>query len=372
MSPNRGNRDPHDPDQTAGWDGGFPVFESTPKDVIKRCLTRFVEDASESQVRAWDDSIPKLQRETREVISADERAQTYTAILEYRLPLEARRADALFLVSGAVIVIELKGRSIPTQADLDQAAAYARDLSAYHRECHARATHAVLVPTRSNSRPELRDGVWVTGPHWLDELVCTLNADSKDEPPSVDAFLAESAYRPLPTLVQAARELFESREIREVWKARAATDPAVDAIAAIAHEAARTSTRHLVLVTGVPGSGKTLVGMRAVHAHHLDDLAVPRSRGKPATAGLYLSGNGPLVQVLQYVLRGAGGGGRTFVRHVKDYLDSYVPKPGKEPPEHLLVFDEAQRAFSADRVRKLHRTWSPELVRSEPEHFIEI
>jgi DUF2075 family protein len=166
--------------------------------------------------------------------------------------------------------------------------------------------------------------------------------------------------------------LFESRELREVWKARAATDPAVDAIAAIAHEAARTKTRHLILVTGVPGSGKTLVGMRAVHAHYLDDLAVPRVNGKPVAPGLYLSGNGPLVEVLQYVLRGAGGGGRTFVRHIKDYLDSYVPRTDKEPPEHLLVFDEAQRAFTPDRVRKLHGEWSPELVKSEPEHFVDL
>ncbi len=359
-------------DRTAGWDGGFPVFGETPLDIIRRHLMEFVEGASESQVRAWNDSIPALQREAREVLEAEDRAKAYTAILEYRLPLEARRADVVFLVSDAVVVIELKGKSWPSQADLDQAAAYARDLRAYHRDCETRAVHAVLVPTQATREPHLRDGVWIAAPRSLDDLVRKLTADSTATAPTAEAFLSSDAYRPLPTLVQAARELFESREVREVWKARAATDPAVNAIAAIAHEAARTKTRHLVLITGVPGSGKTLVGMRAVHAHYLDDLAVPRASGKPTAAGLYLSGNGPLVEVLQYVLKGAGGGGRTFVRHIKDYLDSYVPKPTNTPPQHLLVFDEAQRAFTPDRVQGLHKQWAPDLVKGEPELFVSL
>lgn len=360
------------PDSTAGWSSRFPRFIETPPRVIRKCLEHFVDDVSSSQIRAWDDSIPVLQDETSEVIEAGVRAKEYTAILEYRLPLESRRADAVFLVSGAVIVIELKGKSLPSQADIDQAAAYARDLRAYHRECQTRPVYAVLVPMQATNCPQRRDDVWVTGPQWLDALVHDLTAASTTEPPAIGAFLSADAYRPLPSLVQAARELFDSGEVREVWKARAVTDPAVNAIAAIAHEAARTKTRHLILVTGVPGSGKTLVGMRAVHAHFLDDLAVPRANGKPAAAALFLSGNGPLVQVLQYVMRGAGGGGRTFIRHIKDYLDSYVPKIEKEPSEHLLVFDEAQRAFTPDKVRELHKKWPGHLVKSEPQHFIDL
>ena len=85
-----------------------------------------------------------------------------------------------------------------------------------------------------------------------------------------------------------------------------------------------TRTRHLVLVTGVPGSGKTLVGLSAVHNPALDDLAVERAGGKPTAPAIFLSGNGPLVQVLQYELRGAGGGGKTFVRDVKNYVKQYL------------------------------------------------
>ena len=83
----------------------------------------------------------------------------------------------------------------------------------------------------------------------------------------------------------------------------------------------------------------------------MDDLAVPRAEGKITTPAVFLSGNGPLVEVLQYELRGAGGGGKTFVRGVKDYVRTYSSKPGLVPPEHVLVFDEAQRAFDAEMVR---------------------
>ncbi len=85
-------------------------------------LQGFLADASESQVRAWDDSIPRIQVEVGEVVEIDKLAEQYTAILEYELPLESRRPDVVLLISGAVVVIELKGKADAEQADLDQAA----------------------------------------------------------------------------------------------------------------------------------------------------------------------------------------------------------------------------------------------------------
>ena len=105
-----------------------------------------------------------------------------------------------------------------------------------------------------------------------------------------------------------------------------------------------------------------------MHARYLDDLAVARKGEKPTTPAVFLSGNGPLVQVLQYELARAGGNGRTFVRGVKDYVRRYSRRPELVPPEHVLVFDEAQRAFDAAMV-SLHHD-APDAV-SEPEHFIE-
>ncbi len=171
--------------------------------------------------------------------------------------------------------------------------------------------------------------------------------------------------------MKAARELLASGELRRIAKAHALTEPAVTAISDIVHEAARTRTRHLVLVTGVPGAGKTLVGLQAVHAHYLDDLSIDRGNGKPTAPAVFLSGNGPLVQVLQYEMKDAGGGGRVFVRDVKNYVKTYSRNEKRVPPEHVLVYDEAQRAFDAAMVAVTHKDDSGSHQKSEPELFVE-
>ncbi len=357
---------------TAGWQSDFPEFTATAAGVIQTSLEAFVRDFSPQQKRAWQASIPMLQREAKEVLNQRTKAAQYSAVLEYQLPYEGRRPDVVVLAEGAVVVLELKGKMAPSQADVDQVAAYARDLRAYHRECHNRPVFPVLVPTQSKGVVSQKDEVFVSSPDKLDALVSGFAETAAGQGPALSAFLDDAAYKPLPSLVEAARELFHSRTLREIWRAKAKTDPAVETIAQITHEAARTGSRHLVLITGVPGAGKTLVGMRAVHADYLDDLAVPRADGPPTSAGLYLTGNGPLSEVLQYELRRAGGGGRTFVRHIKWYLDRYLRYPDRVPPEHLLVFDEAQRAFNPDRVADIHHQWAPALIASEPELFVRL
>jgi hypothetical protein len=352
-----------------GWESDFPEFTSAQPSEVRERLASFVADASPEQVRAWRDAIPPLQHEIEEVLVRDVLARHYSAILEYELPLESRRPDVLLLVGSGVMVVELKGKETPSQADIDQAAAYARDLRCYHRECWNRNVVPVLVPTRAHGYVQQISGVHVSGPDALDDLIAQLAESAPGTAIDRGTFLAASAYRPLPTLVEAARELFQSGGLRSIHRARAATDPAVEMIARVIHQAATTKSRHLVLVTGVPGAGKTLVGLQTVHAHYLDDLAVPRAYGKPTAPAVFLSGNGPLVEVLQYELRGAGGAGKTFVRGVKDYVRTYSSRPGLVPPEHVLVFDEAQRAFDAEMVHAKHPEHGGH--KSEPELFIE-
>lgn len=110
--------DPSDEAQR-GWDSDFIRFVSTPSSAIVSKLRRFLVDASPEQVRAWDQSIPRLQEEVDEVRVLRQEAAAYTAILEYELPLESRRTDAIFLLRESVVVIELKGKSRPSDADID-------------------------------------------------------------------------------------------------------------------------------------------------------------------------------------------------------------------------------------------------------------
>jgi hypothetical protein len=357
-----------------GWESDFPRFSNSEARIIRESLASFVHDASPEQGRAWDHSIPPLQRETREILAQSPAAHQYTAIMEYELPYESRRTDVILLVKGTVVVLELKGKSYPSQADIDQAAAYARDLRCYHQECHDHPVHAIVVPMRSKGFLGNDGDTVILGPDALDEYVATLELCSlTSEPIDPARFLAAEAYRPLPTIIEAARELMRNGSIRAIHRARAATGPALEMIRQIIHEAARTSTRRLILLTGVPGAGKTLVGLQTVHAHYLDDLAVARADGKPTAPAVFLSGNGPLVTVLQYELgRGDSTRGKAFVRGVFDYVKRYSGKQDRIPPEHVLVFDEAQRAFDAEQVREKHQN-TPGFSggKSEPEHFIE-
>jgi len=363
-----------EPDQAAyGWQSDLPTFYGTQPRVVRVKLEDFIPDAGTEQIRAWDASIPWLQRECRELVDAYAPANTYTAILEYELPRESRRPDVIILENGVVVVLELKGKDAPSQADIDQVFCYARDLRSYHAECADRPVHAVLVPTRADRTPRTLDGVHVVGPGGVDRLLLECTKVPASSPLTPEAFLRRDAYAPLPSLVRAARDLFAREALPRIKRARAATEPAVNRVIEIAHRAAATSTRHLVLLTGVPGAGKTLVGLQLVHAGFLDDLAIPRAGGdKPSAPAVFLSGNGPLVQVLQDALKEAGGGGKVFVRDVKNYVKHYSQRKSSIPPEHLLVFDEAQRAWDAEQVGRKHTGSRGQTEdRSEPEHFIE-
>jgi hypothetical protein len=220
----------------------------------------------------------------------------------------------------------------------------------------------------SKPEGELVDGAWVIAPKGLDGLLQRIGQTLSGSPITPESFLAEDTYCPLPSIVDAARELFEHGELPYIKRARACTDPALEAITNIAREAAATKTRHLVFLQGVPGSGKTLVGLQLVHARWLSSLAVPRADGRPRPPAVYLSGNGPLVVVMQHALASAGAGGKTFVQGVKEYIAFYSKKK-RIPPEHLVVFDEAQRAHDAAQFAKVHKLKTPE--GSQPSHLLE-
>ena len=349
-----------------GWDSDFVRFEKTPRSTILERLRLAYPESSREERLSWGNTVPRLQQEIGEVVRIDTHFARCTAVLEYQLPMESRRADAVLLLRQGVVVIELKGKSFPTDADIDQAHAYARDLRCYHRDCHERPVHAVLVPTQMRGRAGAERNVHVCGPDALDALVGSL--DTRQTGPPIDAqrFLDADAYRPLPSLIRAARDLFLTERPPQLWRAAANTDDAVDHIARIVADASVTRTRRLVLLAGVPGAGKTLVGMRIAHDPGLDLV----KRGEHGAPAVFLSGNGPLVEVLQYVLRAAGGAGRTFVRPIREYVRRYGGHPDLEPPEHVVVFDEAQRAFDRAKVADTHKHPLAD-SHSEPEHFVE-
>lgn len=357
---------PYSDEAHRGWDSNFRRFGSTSKSVILDSLRANYPESKASEVNTWRRTIPVLQREINEVVNIDTGYTSYTAVLEYELPMESRRADAVLLLHDGIVVVELKGKTHSTDADIDQAHAYARDLRCYHRDCHGRNVVPVLVPERMPSDCKKERNVYVCSPDRLDVLVASLCKQSRSAPIDPTRFLKAEAYKPLPSLVTAARQLFLEKKPPQLWRSIANTDQSVKAVRDIIAHAYSTGSRHLVLLTGVPGAGKTLVGLRLVHMPELEHLAV----GNQSVSSIFLSGNGPLVEVLQYVLKAGNGSGKTFVRAIRDYVRTHRRSNRSIPNEHVVVFDEAQRAHNRSRVSDVHKIQLQE-ARSEPELFVE-
>lgn len=330
-------------DVPAGWYGYVGDFLTTPSADVTSALyaahiRQMLEAPGSGQTRAWRESTKVLRDALGALVLARAEAATWGVILEYELPRErGRRPDAVLLAPGRLLVLEFKGHSSPTPEHLDQVESYARDLGAYHEGTHGLKTIPVLVVSGGDSEPRGRH-VYVASEATLPALLKELLEIATGSPPDLAAWLS-SEYVPLPTLVTAARALFRHEPLPSIKRARSAGIPqTVDRLAQIANRAAERSEKHLALVTGVPGAGKTLVGLQLVYDSHV-------SGDGELKDAVFLSGNGPLVQVLQHALKSS-----VFVQDVHGFLKQYGGPRRQTPREHIWVYDEAQRAWDAVQV----------------------
>jgi hypothetical protein len=296
-------------------------------------------EVGESQTRAWSDSIRVLKRECRSLMVARPDVSEWGLIFEYELPRErGRRPDVVLLTGPAAHVIEFKGRRHAEQSDVDQAGAYARDLREYHAASHDLDVRAVLALDDAPLSVQTVDNVTVLGGRELASYLESIPASGNLERESIKQWV-RADYEPLPALVAAARRIFEHEPLPRIKRAHSAGIPeALEALQRTARRAQERGERHLSLVTGVPGAGKTLVGLQFVYLTRFssDDGERP---------AVFLSGNGPLVSVLQHALKN-----QIFVRDVHGFLVRYGGSSKRVPSEHIWVYDEAQRAWDGARA----------------------
>jgi hypothetical protein len=190
-----------------------------------------------------------------------------------------------------------------------------------------------------------------------------------------------SPYRPVPSVIQAATSIFAGHDVRAIAQADASNlSQTASRLVQLIVEARTSCHCSLIFLTGVPGSGKTLAGLQVVH----DAIA----SGAERTGDIvYLSGNTPLVTVLREALardeharrkvqdrrvslRDVRRDVRARIQHINAFLREYVGQSAKDPNpphEHVVVFDEAQRAWDERQgLRKFERT------ASEPALLLEI
>lgn len=288
-----------------------------------------------SQRSAWETEVRVLGQS----LAAIPRAPGWGLLIEYELPFEGgRRVDKIALAGSSVVALEFKETTHVLRADLDQVRAYARDLAEYHSHCRDRTVSPLLVLPNRPDLDESIEGTRVVGPPALSDALTELAGAGAAMP--VDEWL-NGIYAPLPTLVEAARRVFTDQPLPAIKRAESAGVPELLAwLHALVDEVRIHGERHLVLIAGVPGSGKTLVGLQFVH-----------ERGEEGHAeAVFLSGNGPLVQVLQHALKGH----KVFVKPLRQFILEYGVRTNNPPPHNVLVFDEAQRMWDREYVRLKH------------------
>ena len=353
--------------------------------------------ADQSQINAWDHSFDILQRELKQLVQIKPAIGSYAIIFEYELPRERGRRPDVVILGPCIFVLEFKDYAKLLAAHSDQVAAYARDLKNYHAASQRYHVLPILVLARSKDLIQHDQEVLVISPDHLAD-VFNLEAELENGHLVDPQAWISAEYAPLPSLIQAARTIWSKQPLPQIKRALSAGIPETIAeLIAIAKDAQEKNELHLALVTGVPGAGKTLVGIQLVYENHLDSIAqyppaTPAaispeglSQSIPSQAvadsgsvaygkkknnqlntlrnvAVFLSGNGPLVKVLQHALKNS-----IFVQDVHGFLKEYGGSTAKVPHEHIWVYDEAQRAWDADRVneKRGHAT-------SEPEDFLKL
>lgn len=318
-----------------------------------------------AQTRAWTEELVILEGACAELTQRG--LENALLVFEYDIPRRLKRPDLLVITDRALVVVEFKvGAETYDAAARWQATEYALDLRDFHSGSHKLGLAAVVVatlapPPRRASSEEMGIPVIQTDAAGLaDAITAALRTAAASEvsplsAPNLDWL--DGKYRPTPTIIEAAEMLYKGHGIAEINHSYAqniteTTQALVDCIS----NASRAGERVICFVTGVPGAGKTLTGLDAVHD--------PRLRAQDRPAGVFLSGNGPLVRVIQEALASCGKHPSkkeakrtitTFVQNVHRFVQEYEKDPESSPPEHVIVVDEAQRAWSREKMAKKRR-----------------
>lgn len=310
---------------------------------------------------------------------------------EYSIPRLGERIDVVLLIGPAIFVLEFKvGEREFTSYAMDQVCDYALDLKNFHETSHDRYVAPILIATRA-SACEISVGATPQNDKLLFPIKCTpetlVNAIdavlqfSDGEPIEAQAW-EDGRYCPTPNIIEAALALYRKHDVTEISRSDAGAKnlhETTKAISGIIQSAKEQKHKAICFVTGVPGAGKTLIGLN-IATKHLD--------AESDLYSVFLSGNGPLVKVLQEALardqihRGkienrrikkkqALSDVKAFVQNVHHYRDEYLKDP-KPPVDHVALFDEAQRAWHKEQTANFMRRKKNRLNfdQSEPEFLI--
>ncbi len=349
-------------------------------------------DAKTTTREAWKGEIEILQKGLSKLPDRDGRI-----IFEYDIPRLGKRIDVVLLYRGIIFCLEFKvGEADILEADVDQVLDYALDLKNFHKFSQDKVIVPVLVATRYPRASEsVKMSVYddqvvnplVTGETGLISLIEAVVRRFPNETP-VDPDWIISPYAPTPTIIEAARSLYENHSVENITRHEAdkvSTDRTIAYILSVIERSKVGLEKSICFVTGVPGAGKTLVGLDvAIKQTYQGQNAPVKDEG-----AVYLSGNGPLVAVLTEALaqdnykrcRAEGEDKKLTdsrrevaksIQMIHRYRDNMLAKiknpvengvleidptkavkmeeAGFGEVEHVAIFDEAQRSWTHKRL----------------------
>lgn len=373
------------PIERSYYSASIAGFLSSDRDAVLGQLTARSEfDVDRSQRDAWQAEIDCLRSALSEAQDGGH------LFLEFVIPRLGRRIDAVVLLSNTIFVLEFKiGERVFARQDIDQVWDYALDLKNFHETSHGASIKPVLVI--SGVRGKLVEGAQryddnVTDParvsvDRLGEYFQRVLRPAGSAPIAADAW-QRGKYRPTPTIIEAASALYRGHSVAEISRSDAGAMNLArtsHAVAEVIRQSREQGLKSICLVTGVPGAGKTLVGL---------NIATQFQDPASELHSVYLSGNGPLVAILREALardsvvqRARRGEKRnksqarqevkTFIQPVHHFRDECLRDAGP-PAEHVTIFDEAQRAWNLSKTAEFMRQKKsrPGFAQSEPAFLI--
>ena len=344
----------------------------------------------EAQKHAWTQQVELL----KEALSRSENSESFQGskiYFEYSIPRMGKRIDVVLVTGGVIFVIEFKvGTTTFDAYAIDQVWDYALDLKNFHESSHNCVVAPVLVATDADSL-----AVSIAATPQADQLLYPIKCNTQQLGAVVKETLSFAAadtivpseweagrYCPTPTVVEAALALYRGHSVSEISRSDAGAvnlHQTTEAISEVIQNAREQKHKAICFVTGVPGAGKTLIGLNIATKHMAADTG---------NYSVFLSGNGPLVKVLQEALardliarrkregdkltkKRAHSEVKTFVQNVHHYRDECLKDAGP-PIDNVALFDEAQRAWDKPQTAKFMKQKKniPDFDMSEPEFLI--
>lgn len=314
-------------------------------------------------------------------------------LFEVLIPRMGRRVDAVLIVKNILFVLEFKiGAKAYFPSDMRQAHGYALDLHHFHEGSHNKIIVPILIATQASAKALPNIAPSFTNTPQQDGVHAPLRANRGNlnevlrhclqaipQAPIIDlTHWLYSSYKPTPTIIEAAQALYANHDVSDIARNDAQENLHItsNALQAIIHQARLHQRKTICFVTGVPGAGKTLIGLNI--ATNINANAEEQA--------VFLSGNDPLVNVLTEALardavaRGSANSiaaelrsAETKIQNIHKFRDEYI-KDNSAPPERVVIFDEAQRAWDAENTSKFMSTKRGQsgFSQSEPEFLISV